>query len=99
MDGVMKADSKLGISLERASAQVPDDGRYHVVVDGEIVFSSRVEVAAVAEYEEVRDARRGPARERQRREQAVADLRAHRASSWSAKQTRDAKKGGRGVGR
>ncbi len=99
MEGVIKSDPRHGLSVEYASARVPDDGRYHVVVDGAIIFSSRVEAAAVTQYEEVRAARRAPSLERQRRERAAADFRDHRSTTWSDKQGRDVKKGGRGIGR
>jgi hypothetical protein len=45
----------LKLSLERATGTVPDDGRYHVVSDGEILFSSNSQKRAEERYREERD--------------------------------------------
>lgn len=41
-----------GVSLERATGHVPDDGRFHVVVQGVIVKSTRSLNAALKAYRE-----------------------------------------------
>ncbi len=43
----------LGISLERGTSSVPDDGRFHVVKDGQILASYRVYAAADKKYRQV----------------------------------------------
>lgn len=78
---------------------MPDDGRYHVFVDGEIVLSTRVEALAIAEFEEMVEQRRARRTELLRRELGDADFRAMRSASWAEKSGRDSRKGGRGVGR
>lgn len=90
---------KYGISVEKGTERVPDDGKYHVLVDGEIVLSTSVEALALAEMEEVKAARQAEGRELLRREIASMDVHAFRASNYAEKQGRDHKKGGRGVGR
>jgi len=44
------------LSLERATENVPDDGRFHLIVDGVIVKSCRSRKAAQAEYQALRKA-------------------------------------------
>ena len=44
------------LSLERATENVPDDGRFHLLVNGGIVKSFRHERAAQAEYQALRKA-------------------------------------------
>lgn len=91
--------SKYGLSVERGTDRVPDDGRYHFLVDGEVVLSTTVEALALAEMEEVKTARQAEGRELLRREMAASDVTAFLAGSWADKQSRDRKKGGRGIGR
>ena len=95
----MRAELKYGLGVEKGTDRVPHDGKYHVLVDGEIVLSTPVEALAVAEMEDLKAARQAPGRELLRREMAVSDVRAFRGDSYAAKQSRDQKKGGRGVGR
>lgn len=99
MSGWTKSDPKHGVAIHRGTDEVPADGRYHVIVDGKIVLSTRVEAAALIEYEERREERKPGGREQLQREREAADLRSHRSESWAAKSTRDARKGGRGIGR
>jgi hypothetical protein len=33
----------LGLSLEKGTPDVPNDGQYHVLLNGEVVFSSKRE--------------------------------------------------------
>lgn len=88
-----------GLSVERGTKDVPADGRYHVVADGEIVLSTKVEAAALAEYEDLKSNRQSEGQKRLQRESEAADVRAHQRDAWAAKATRDGRKGGRGVGR
>jgi hypothetical protein len=90
---------KYGLSVEKGTDRVPDDGKYHLLVDGEIVLSTTVEALALAEMEEAKAARQAPGRELLQRERAVLDVAAFRASNYADKQSRDLKKGGRGIGR
>jgi hypothetical protein len=91
--------SKYGLSVEKGTDRVPDDGQYHFLVDGEIVLSTTVEALALAEMEEAKAARQAEGRERLQRERAALDVSSFRAGTWAEKQGRDRKKGGRGVGR
>ena len=90
---------KYGLSVEKGTDRVPDDGRYHFLIDGEVVLSTTVEALALAEMEEVKAARQAEGRDLLRREMAAADVSAFRAGTWADKQSRDQKKGGRGIGR
>lgn len=90
---------KYGLSVEKGTDRVPDDGRYHFLVDGEVVLSTTVEALALAEMEEVKAARQAEGRDLLRREMAASDVSAFRAGTWADKQGRDQKKGGRGIGR
>lgn len=45
-----------GISLERATENVPDDGRFHLLVNGKIIGSFRSEKQAQGCYQELRHA-------------------------------------------
>lgn len=92
-------DERNCISVEKGTAKVPDDGRFHVLVDNEIVLSTRVEAAALAEFEDVkarRDAERSKKREQLRGETAY---RLMRGESWAQKSSRDIKRGRQGPGR
>ncbi len=95
----VRAAMKYGLSVEKGTDRVPDDGRYHFLVDGEIVLSTTVEALALAELEEAKAARQARGRELLQRERAALDVRAFRAANYAEKQGRDQKKGGRGIGR
>ena len=95
----VRAALKYGLSVEKGTDRVPDDGRYHFLVDGEIVLSTTVEALALAEMEEAKAARQAPGRELLQRERAALDVAVFRAGNWAEKQSRDQKKGGRGIGR
>jgi len=95
----VRATMKYGLSVEKGTDRVPDDGRYHFLVDGEIVLSTPVEALALAEMEEAKAARQAQGRELLRREMAAFDVRAFRAANYAEKQSRDQGKGGRGIGR
>lgn len=95
----VRAELKYGLSVEKGTDRVPDDGRYHVLVDGEIVLSTPVEALALVEMEEAKTARQARGRELLQREMAAFDVRAFRAANYAEKQGRDQRKGGRGIGR
>jgi hypothetical protein len=95
----VRAAPKYGLSVEKGTDGVPDDGKYHFLVDGEIVLSTTVEALALAEMEELKAARQAPGRELLQRERAALDVRAFRAANYTEKQSRDQRKGGRGIGR
>jgi hypothetical protein len=93
------ADERIGLSVEKGTPAVPDDCRYHVVVDGEIVLSTRVEAAAIAEYDDIRNLRYAPRDERLRQLRGDTAFMLMRGASYRDKSARDAKRGGRGIGR
>lgn len=95
----VRAELKYGLSVEKGTDRVPMDGRYHLLVDGEIVLSTSVEALALVEMEEVKAARQAKGREMLRREMAAFDARAFQAAGHAEKQRRDQRKGGRGIGR
>lgn len=94
----MRASSKYGLSVEKGTDRVPDDGKYHLLVDGEITLSTTVEALALAEMEEIKAARQAQGRELLQREMAALDVHAFRAANYAEKQGRDQRKGGRGIG-
>ena len=95
----VRAELKYGLAVEKGTDRVPDDGRYHFLVDGEIVLSTSVEALALAEMEEAKSARQANGRELLQREMAASDVRAFRAANYARKQSRDQRMGGRGIGR
>lgn len=99
MDGWVKSDPKHNVSIQRETENVPNDGRYHVVVDGEIVLSTKVEAAALVEFEDRCEARKAHGRALLRREREASDANSHRRGAWAEKSARDSRKGGRGTGR
>jgi hypothetical protein len=46
---------RLDLYVEEGTPPVPDDGRYHVLHGGTIVFSARSKGAAMTRYREIRD--------------------------------------------
>ena len=97
----------LGIAVCRGTEDVPDDGRYHVVVDGQIVASERSQKRALGIYRERRDqliadgaelpAPEPPIdpAERLRQERVDRDIRSMR-SEWLSRLHRKSRKGGKG---
>lgn len=78
----------IGLSIEMGTEAVPNDGQFHVVHDGEIVFSSSSKARALQEYRKRRDAllaetgHEAPVIDPEdalRRERALAELRAVRS--------------------
>ncbi len=45
----------MGISVERGTAAVPDDGQFHVIAEGKIVFSHISRARALTQYRRLRD--------------------------------------------
>ena len=45
-----QAVPRIGLSIERGTDAVPDDGEYHVLLEGQHVFASQSEKEALAEY-------------------------------------------------
>lgn len=99
MTGWQLTDERLRLSVEKGTDNVPDDGRYHVFADGEIVLSTRVEAAAVAEFEELREQRNSERDQKLRALRGDTAYELMRSQSWAAKGARDAKRGGRRPGR
>jgi hypothetical protein len=92
----------LHLSLERGTEDVPDDGRFHVVRDGAVVYTSESQRDALRQYRDLRD-RLLPPTERgvdvkKIIEREVAEQEANRflADSRRAKRARALKKGGKG---
>jgi hypothetical protein len=46
---------ELGLSLEKGTATVPTDGQFHVILNGEVMFSSKSKLKALEEYRQQRD--------------------------------------------
>ena len=99
----------LGISLEQGTDDVPDDDRYHIVLDGAVVASFSNEKRALTEYRIRRDLlieERGyssgfeplPPEEVLRRERVDSELLSLRAAASQAKQANATRKGGKGRG-
>jgi hypothetical protein len=91
-----KANSKLGVSVELGTENVPDDGCYHVIVDGKIVYSTRVQSSALVEYDDIVFERDRPYAERRARERAHSDFQGARSQSLQRMRASTRKTGGRG---
>jgi hypothetical protein len=97
-----KKHPRYPLSIEQGTAAVPDDGQYHVLVNGKIVLSTRVFDYAKIIYEEQKEELREAAgdpdpREVLRRENAGRDARALRADGIAARVKKDqGGPGGRG---
>jgi len=96
MTGVVKARPKLGLSIEHGTPSVPDDGRYHVVVDGVVFHSTKVLTSAEVVFDELAERRSAEARERRAREQAHYTMQAVRSDSFARRAAHHRKTGGRG---
>lgn len=98
-----KRDKRYPVSIESGTADVPDDGRYHVVDSGEIVLSTAVLEYAQIEFEERREAHRvaqgaPDPRELLARERVHKELRAMRGEGVASRgrRNRGGGPGGRG---
>ncbi len=95
----------IGLSIERGTDSVPNDGRFHVVVDGQVVFSSRREATALAHYRGLRDDLLRNAgvvptatdpEETRRRERQFYDFQAVMSESMRQRTMRAKRRGGKG---
>ena len=92
----------LGLSLERGTEDVPDDGRSHVVMHGAVVYTSVSEKDALQEYRRLRDHLLPPTSRsvdvRKILEKEVAEQEARRflADSSRSKRAKALRKGGKG---
>jgi hypothetical protein len=95
-----KRHHRYPLSIEQGTSAVPDDGQYHLIVNNEIVLSTRVlEYAKITFYEqreELRIAAGHPdPREILRRESGMRDVSALRSES-SSHQAKKSRRGGPG---
>lgn len=100
---INKKHPKYPIHLKRGTSDVPDDSRFHIVVDGSITVSTKVEAYAQLAYTEAVEAHRQAlghpsASEILARESARRDARALRAEGVTsrARRNREGGPGGRG---
>jgi hypothetical protein len=94
MNQIVKAKPRHGVVLE-----LDGDGIYHVAVDGEVTYSSRVLAAAEIAYEDALEPRTRPARELRAKEQAhfaATAIAADAARQKAAAAKRSGGKGGKG---
>jgi hypothetical protein len=96
-----KRHPKYPLSIEQGTSTVPNDGLYHVVVNGSIILSTKVFELAKIIYEEQREELRIAAgdpdpREIIRRETAAREHRAIRSESVSRTKHHGGGPGGRG---
>jgi hypothetical protein len=95
---------KLGLSVERETPSVPDDGKFHVLLNGEDVFTSIKEKDAVKEYCRLKAvlgvemAKKTPADAKAalRREIEDRQMTAFMAESAQQKRSKAVRKGGKG---
>jgi hypothetical protein len=95
-----KRHPRYPLSIEQGTATVPDDGQYHVVVNGQIVLSTRVFDLAKITFDEQREELRIASgdpdpREIIRKESGARDVRALRAESTTS-QSKKSRRGGPG---
>lgn len=95
----------IGLSIEQGTSSVPDDDRFHVVVDGDVVFSSRAKSAALTRYRNLRDdllrkagieRRPSDPEETKRREREFYDFQAVMFESMRQRTMNAKRKGGKG---
>jgi hypothetical protein len=95
----------VGLSIEQGTDSVPDDGRFHVVAGGRIVFSSARKLAALAYYRSMRDdllrdagiAQTAPdPEETRRRERQFYDFQAVMSESMRQRTIKAKRRGGKG---
>ena|GEM_PF-2445758 len=100
-----QAIPKLGLSVELGTAAVPDDGQYHVLLDGGIVFSSGSQEQALSEYRSRRDhlLKEAPAGRARvdvkallQREMAEFDTKKVLQESYRQRKAKATRKGGKG---
>ena len=93
VDRIEEIDRKRSLALKRGTPDVPNDGRFHVIQDGEVVFSTRVESAARIDFQERREVRMSDSRAKLAAEAADQDARRFKNDVLSAKANRDVKMG------
>jgi len=95
----------IGLSVEQGTNSVPDDGRFYVVLKGELVFSSRSKSAALTHYRGLRDGllkdagidQKAPdPEETRRRERQFYDFQAVMSESRQQRAMKAKRKGGKG---
>jgi hypothetical protein len=96
-----KRHYKYSLSIEQGTDAVPDDDQYHVVVNGEIVLSTRVFELAKIIFEERREELRIAAgdpdpREVLRRESAIRDAKTLQSESSAQQSRKSSRRGGPG---
>lgn len=95
-----KRHPRYPLSIEQGTGIVPDDGQYHVVVNNQIVLSTRVFDLAKITFDEQREELRIAAghpdpREILRRESGMREVSALRSES-SSRQAKKSRRGGPG---
>jgi hypothetical protein len=98
---------ELGLSIEMGTDAVPDDGRYYVLLNGEIIYSSLNERQASRAYTDKKnqlfeqiggkpEPKRLTPEQRLEKERANRDIQAMRMESFDRRASGARKKGGRG---
>jgi len=101
-----QAVPRIGLSMERGTEAVPEDGQYHVLLDGHRMFTSPSEKDALVEYRRLKDlllgadppkgGGRADIREALMREMAERQATAFLAESARQKRVKALRKGGPG---
>ena len=95
----------IGLSIEQGTNSVPDDGRFHVAIEGDIIFSSKSKSAALVHYRRLRDdllrkagikPRAPDPEETKRREREFYDFEAVMSESMRQRTLKAKRKGGKG---
>jgi len=95
----------IGLSVEKGTSSVPNDGRFHVVVDGNVVFSSKAKSTALTRYRGLRaellqkagiEQTQPDPEETRRRERQFYDFQAVMTESMRQRTINAKRKGGKG---
>ena len=91
----------LGLSVEKGTENVPDDGCFYVLLQGRELLRTPSRLEAMTEYRRIRDARTIPSgqvdvRDALMRQMAQSEAVAFLAQSSREKHARATKKGGKG---
>ena len=96
---------RVRLSIEQGTGSVPDDGRFHILIDSEIVFSSKTKSVALARYRQLRDGllreagieqQRPDPEETKRREREFYEFWAVMTESMRQRTLKAKRKGGKG---
>ena len=96
---------RVRLSIEQGTDAAPDDGRFHILMDNEIVFSSKTKAFALAKYRQLRDGllreagveeQRPDPEEIKRREREFYEFQAVMAESMRQRTLKAKRKGGKG---